>query len=265
MTQTIEKTERIKCIEKNILSFIFTKDKFKEDEYTNKIHYKISDSLKDDLGNYVPNDEIDKVLSDLIDKKYIDRYTDNTLHLCPQGLEYALNSNYITPKDIINYCDTLNTRQLDCVLAISKYLKTLENESNKQKEIVDKKILNINDKISNFYNNIISIMALLIAAFSIIGFNIGGIKFIVSNTEILPIWKYVLGILVINVSIVISLFAIFYLLQKIINPDKSLFKFRKISKKEIPENKVRLSYSSVFQLLLIICNIFLIIKLFIIK
>ena len=68
MAETIEYSEKIKCIEKNILSYIFKKNGFKEDEFTNKIHFKISDSLKEDWGNLISKDEIEKVLSDLIDK-----------------------------------------------------------------------------------------------------------------------------------------------------------------------------------------------------
>ena len=64
------------------------------------------------------------------------------------------------------------------------------------------KIVEQDKRISNFNNNILSIMAILIAAFAIIGFNIGGIKFIVSSAEVLHPWEYAGSIGVVNLCIV---------------------------------------------------------------
>ncbi len=253
MAETIEYSEKIKCIEKNILSYIFKKNGFKEDEFTNKIHFKISDSLKEDWGNLISKDEIEKVLSDLIDKKYVDRSDDNTLKVYSSGLKYALMNDYISKADIIDYCNLLNSLHMDLDLAQFKNLQQLSKELSEQKDVVEEKISNVNDKISNFYNNIISILALLIAAFSIIGFNIGGIKFIVTNSEVLPVWQYVVSIGVVNLCIIVSLFFVFYLVQKIINPNRSLF--GRITKKENVELKVRLLNNKTFQVFIIICNI----------
>lgn len=247
MQESIENNEKIKCIEKNILSYIFKNDEFKEDEYTNKIHYKIYNSLSLDWENTASYDEIDRTLSVLIDKNYIYRNKDNVLRITSSGLEYSLNNNYIEERDIIDYCKTLYSRQFDFMINEGRNIIILKKNLNEQKNIVDKKLTEVNTKISNFYNNIISIMALLIAAFSIIGFNISGIKFIAANSEILPIWKYVISILVINLSIIASLFSIFYLIQKIINPNKPLFEF----KKEIPINKEILLRITAF---FMICN-----------
>ena len=153
MAETIEYSEKIKCIEKNILSYIFKKNGFKEDEFTNKIHFKISDSLKEDWGNLISKDEIEKVLSDLIDKKYVDRSDDNTLKVYSSGLKYALMNDYISKADIIDYCNLLNSLHMDLDLAQFKNLQQLSKELSEQKDVVEEKISNVNDKISNFYNN----------------------------------------------------------------------------------------------------------------
>lgn len=92
---------------------------------------------------------------------------------------------------------------------IEKIRDDAENELNEQR-----------NKINKFYTDIISIMAILIAAFSIIGVNISGIKFISENIEILPIWEYVISIATINLCLITSLFFMFLFLKKIVFPSK---------------------------------------------
>ncbi|GAA0124786.1 hypothetical protein UT300019_06880 [Clostridium sp. CTA-19] len=91
------------------------------------------------------------------------------------------------------------------------------------KESIDK-IKEHEKNIKSFNNNIISIMSILIAAFSIIGFNIGGIKFLVENKSLVKPWEYAGCIAIINLSIVSSLYFLFYMIDKIINKDTSFTK-----------------------------------------
>ena len=252
MVETVENSEKTRCIEKHIISFLFKKNGFQENEYTDKVHYKISDQLRKDWGSFISNDEIDIVLSNLIESKFIFRNNENFLRITTDGLNYALANTYIGIGNVINYCDTLHSKQLDYTISQFKSLGDLKERLEQQKKELDEKTTELDSKISSFYNNIISIMALLLAAFSIIGFNISGIKFIVANTETLPGWTYVGSIMIINISIIVSLFCVFRLVQNIVYPGY-------IKAQNTDYNlKVRIFNNKTFQLIIIICNILLI-------
>lgn len=96
-------------------------------------------------------------------------------------------------------------------------VKTLLSSTSKD---LDEKINEHEDQIKSFYGNILTILSILIAAFSIIGFNIGGVKDILSSQEILSSNELVGSIVVINISTVFSLYFLLYLIDKIVNGRK---------------------------------------------
>lgn len=60
-------------------------------------------------------------------------------------------------------------------------------------------------------------LGILVAVFSIVGFNIGEIKFISESIEIIQPWTYAGSIGVINLCIIISMYFMFCMLNQIIN------------------------------------------------
>lgn len=109
--------EQIRVTEKNILSFIFGKDHYIEDEYTHKIHHEIFETLMTDYGKAISMDDIDCVLDSLIGSKYIYRFKteDNKyeLSLAPNGQDYAFENNYITLQDLNKKLIAVNVKNLD--------------------------------------------------------------------------------------------------------------------------------------------------------
>lgn len=82
---------------------------------------------------------------------------------------------------------------------------------------------NIIPKVNNIHTQILSIMAILIAAFSIIGFNFTAIKTVIEKGKELSVWEYISAIGVINLSIALTLYFLFYLVSKITNSKKKIF------------------------------------------
>jgi len=73
MEERIIADNKIKCIEKHILSYIFKHNGFQENEQVNMLKYKIDDEIKTDFGGYISYGEIENILNDLIERKLIDK------------------------------------------------------------------------------------------------------------------------------------------------------------------------------------------------
>jgi hypothetical protein len=106
------------------------------------------------------------------------------------------------------------------MLAINTYLLDISKETvniieEHKKEIDDVKLIisKHNQVIDEFNSNILTIMAILITVFSIIGLNLGSIKYL---NEVLKanIVLYLGTIITINVTLLIVMYALFYLMSK---------------------------------------------------
>lgn len=229
-----EKVQQEKVIEKHILQYLFTHDEFnfKFDNAGFNLYETIANDIQKELNiSILGTDEFEKVLNDLIEKKMVEKKYDKEsgglkngtlkLSFATSVREYILQQDYIGTKEIIDYINNKYFETIKGFMAQFKRIENLEKDLENQKNELLSKIDEEDKKIAYFNNSIISIMAILIAAFSIIGFNIGGIKYIVSNNEVLKPWEYAGGIALINLSIVFSLYFLFYLLNKIVNPNTS--------------------------------------------
>jgi hypothetical protein len=118
------------------------------------------------------------------------------------------------------------------ILAINSYLLSLSMATIDQIEKFKKDIENLKVHIeehkgiiNNFNSQILSIMAILVTVFSIIGLNLGTIKylndFIIGNIKL-----YIGTILVTNTSMALTIYCMFYLLNLITNKDMSNFNFK---------------------------------------
>lgn len=226
----INMNEQEKVIEKHILQYLFTHDEFnfKYDNAGFDLYEIIGTSIAKELNiSILGSDDFKKVLDDLIEKKMVEKKYDKEsgqfkngtlkLNLTSSVREYVIEQGYVTTEVTINYIDNKYFDTIKMFMAQIKRLESLESDLENQKKELLSKIDEQDQQIRNFNNSIISIMAILIAAFAIIGFNIGGIKFIAGNNEVLKPWEYAGSIALLNLSIVFSLYFLFYLLDKIIN------------------------------------------------
>jgi hypothetical protein len=265
--------EKEKVIEKHILKYLFTRDEFnfKYDNAGFDLYETIGTSIEKELNTGIlAIDDFKKVLDDLIEKKMVEKKYDRKSEELTNGIlklnfvtrEYVLQQGYIEIKEIIDYIDNKYYVTIEIFKVQLQKMKCIKSDLEDQKKELSAKIYEQDQKIKNFNNSIISIMALLIAAFSIIGFNISGIKFIVGNSEILKPWEYAGSIAILNLSIVFSLYFLSYLLNKIINSKDMSDSRQSISKgNEQPSkkpfnifnNKLVMFISIMFILLILIC------------
>lgn len=246
----INMNEQGKVIEKHILQYLFIHDEFnfKFDNPGFSLYEAIGKSIEKELNiSILDIDDFKKVLDDLIEKKMVEKkydkegegFKNGTLKLSfsTSVREYILQQGYIATKEIIDYIDNKYYETIRGFMAQIKRMESLESDLENQKKELLSKIDEQDQKVRNFNNSIISIMAILIAAFAIIGFNIGGIKFIVGNNEALKPWEYAGSIAILNLSIVFSLYFLFYLLNKIINPKAMANKGQAISENNKQSSK----------------------------
>lgn len=231
--------EKKNLIEKYILRFLFGRNQYQNFPKRETLQHVILKQIKQKDDNVIQEDvnlvfkelkkrkiiiieEIDFEISSEVKASEVEDLKSFTL--TTEGRRYAIQKGYIAQIDLFEYIDTYtnifsdyNERQGK----VNKNVRELEEkivELKKYTNPLSEKISLHEKKIKNFNNSIISIMAILIAAFSIIGFNIGGIKFIVESKNTMKIWEYAGSIGTINLCIIISLYFLFYLLNKIVNP-----------------------------------------------
>lgn len=129
-------------------------------------------------------------------------------------LEFCLTQEVFTLEDATKY---VYQSQIENSNEQKNSLVELNEKMRKQSGKIFFRLTGQDKKIKEFYTNILGILGILIAVFSIIGFNIQGIGSILDHSNNVEIWNYVGGIAVINICVVISIYLLFYLINKIIN------------------------------------------------
>lgn len=258
-----------KNIEDIIIKELFSRLEYKEEEkywLLTNFNEHISKIYKEIYNKFISKDEISKVIENLKENNIIEIKENKEekvkfYSLTTKGREYALDNEYITNNEITRYSTDIYYKLLgyfaDLGMSLTESKKDIINLNNNVNEIKEvlipsvKKVKEHETNIKSFYNNIISIMSILIAAFSIIGFNIGGIKFIVENKDLIKPWEYAGSIGVINLGIIVSLYFLFYLLNIIVNPNNE--ERPKPKKINIFNNKVAIFLLIAFIILVSIC------------
>ena len=222
--------EEKKVIEKHILRYLYIHKKFKFIINPGYYLYKeISYNLEKELEvSIVDLDEINNILEKLVESKLLDiEYNDDVLKkggiisVKDYGstiLDYMIDNGYVDIKLSFDYTDQYYSNTIDGLMKQIEKLKQLEQNIIYERDCLLDKISIQEKQIKDFYNNILNILGILVAVFSIIGFNIGGIKFIVGTDEIMKPWVYAGSIGVINLCIIFSIYFLLSLVNKIINP-----------------------------------------------
>lgn len=214
----------IEKIEEAIIKYLFLYDlEFCGDEPALELYNQINW-----IRSKIPFNEFNDVFNILLKNKYIDirkfdETEENELLVLSKlfGLPYAINKGYVTTLELVNYFDIKYQKICEGFVDINKTtIEQIKWIGETRKELTDS-LNNQKIQIKNFYNNIINILGILIGAFAIIGFNIGGIKFIIGSEEAIKPFVYAGSIAVINLSIVLSLYILFHLINKIVNPQDS--------------------------------------------
>lgn len=221
--------DRNEVIKKHILIYLFSCSKCKyinDPRFTlyNKVSKQIEKELKIKLLN--PN-EFYGVFDSLINDEIIEIKLDEENTVIKGGCielrsvikvrDYLIENNYIGLKEAFIYTDNKYHDSLEMFVLQLKRMENAEKELKMQRQELLDKIQRQEAQIKNFYNNILTILGILVAVFSIIGFNIGGIKFILGSGEKLQPWVYAGSIGVINLSILISMYLLFWLVNRVIN------------------------------------------------
>ncbi|MBP2028655.1 hypothetical protein J2Z35_002485 [Acetoanaerobium pronyense] len=152
--------------------------------------------------------------------------------------KFYFMSNIPSAGSILNINDRLNEITIEMLKqgekdksCISKYGMLAINSYllNKNKETIDEinnfknDIINLKEEIeqhkgiiNNFNSHILTIMTILITVFSIIGINLGTIKFL-GEVLIEDVLLYIGTLIAVNVSLLMTLYCMFYLLNNVIN------------------------------------------------
>lgn len=136
-------------------------------------------------------------------------------------LSFCLKEKIFTSEQAMNYMYQRQCKQDASIVDQEERLNKLEQSNNTYETRISKKIKKQDKKIREFYTNILNILGILIAVFAIIGFNIQGIGKVIDSSNTLSLWNYIGGIAVINICIVLSMYLLFYLINRVINKNKS--------------------------------------------
>lgn len=221
--------DKEKIIEKHILRYIFVHGKYEfKGDPKFELYNRISQSIEKELGVTIVgiNDfynVFDKLINSNIilvkckDEKAIVKEGTIEPKISHNMLDYVIENEYVDLKQAFQYADQKYCDVIDIFMAQFKRMEKTENELRSQKEELLSRIREQENQIKNFYNNILTILGILVAVFSIIGFNIGGIKFIVGSSETLEPWVYAGSIAIINICIILSMYFLFALVNKVIH------------------------------------------------
>lgn len=195
-----------KVIENCILKYLF-KNEFKFNanaslELYQYLNEKINSKNEYDL-NY---SEFEIVFNELVNINILIIRSGKIEKLSISAIEYAIDRNIIKLKDLISDIYTTKQSMIDVNEAL---IVGYENIPELTKDI-EKKIESHEEKINKFDKDILTIMSLLLGAFSIIGFNIQGIGDIIKNAKCFKIWEYIGSIVIYNVCIMMSLYFLFF-------------------------------------------------------
>lgn len=249
--------DKTKTIEKYILRYIFIHGKFEfKGDYKFELYKRLSPSIEKELNVSIVgiddfNDVFDKLVSDeMIKVKFEDEKSfvkKGTIEACIsfRVRDYVFENGYVELEEAFEYTDQKYYDVLDICMAQFKRMEKTENELKAQKKELLDKIHEQERQIKNFYNNILTILGILVAVFSIIGFNIGGIKFIIGSDEKLEPWVYAGSIGIINLCIVMSLYFLFALVNKVINKNEN--------KNAIFSNKAMIFLFCIILIVIILC------------
>lgn len=214
-------------------------------EIQRKILFAFAESLTDDL-NYITNSEyksyhlhekVRKFLEMEVDYFYLElrnlfRY--GFLDLINE--EFYFMSGINSSPEFLNINDRLEQisdtmlisgqKDKSCIskygiLAINSYLLHKNKETIDTIEIFKEDIMSLKKEISehksiinNFNSQILTIMAILVTVFSIIGLNLGTIKYL-NDLVIDNIMLFIGTVLAVNASLIITMFCLLYLLDKV--------------------------------------------------
>ncbi|HBG12416.1 MAG TPA: hypothetical protein DDX68_12925 [Clostridium sp.] len=190
-------------------------------ELYQRLESEIKKKIDGDDSSYLKFEEI---FNELVMKKILVIESGTIKELGIPAIEYALNHNVFDQKFLIKKIFDIKESLLHTQIALVEQYEDMD----KLKDDIDIKIKKHEDKINNFDKNILTIMSLLIGAFSIIGFNFDGITNIINSDRELEVWEYVGGIAICNFCIIFSLYFLLCLINKIVNKDNSECKNIKI-------------------------------------
>lgn len=249
--------DKEKIIEKHILRYIFIHGKYEfKGEPKFELYKRLSQNIEKELDAVVVGIDdfynvFDKLVADdMIKVKYEDEKAilkSGTIEACIsfRMRDYVLENGYVELKEAFQYVDQKYCDVIEIFMNQFERMKKTENDLRMQKDELLEKIHDQEKQIKNFYNNILTILGILVAAFSIIGFNIGGIKFIVGSDEELEPWIYAGSIGIINLCIIMSLYFLFALVNKVINTNED--------KKGIFSNKIMICLFCIILIIIAVC------------
>lgn len=223
--------EKIKIIEKHILRYIFVHGKYEfKGEPAFELYKRLSQDIEKELNVVVVgiedfNSVFAKLVADgIVCVKYEDENAIKKKGTIEGNItfnmrDYVVQNEYVELKDAFQYADQKYCDVIDIFMVQFGRMEKTESELQKQKEELLDKIHEQERQIKNFYNNILTILGILVAVFSVIGFNIGGVKFIIGSEEKLEPWVYAGSIGIINLCIIMSLYFLFALVNKVVNKD----------------------------------------------
>lgn len=212
-------------------------------EVQRKILFSFAESLTDDL-NYITDSEYKSYHLHEKVRKYLGMEVDyfylELRNLFHYGFLDLINENFYFMSDsspgFLNINDRLEQitnkmlisgeKDKSCIskyglLAINSYLLQKNKETIDTIEDFKADILGLKKEISehkgiinNFNSQILTIMAILVTVFSIIGLNLGTIKYL-NDLVIDNIMVFIGIVLAVNVSLIITMFCLLYLLDKV--------------------------------------------------
>lgn len=240
-----------------ILKYIFGRGRYEfiEDPKYD-LYMAILDKVEKERGGIFFNEmEFYNAFDELVNNSEIEIVYNDNVSIIKQGTielrnpikvrEYLLRKGFIGLKEAYEYTDRKYLESQKMFAIQMKEMKKTKFDLNAQKEELLEKIKEQENQIKNFYNNILAILGILVAVFSIIGFNIGGIKFILGSEEKLQPWVYAGSIGVINLCIVISMYLLFWLVNRVINKSED--------RKGTFSNKVVIGLFCILIIIIVIC------------
>lgn len=223
--------KKAEIIEKHILRYIFIYGKYEfKGEPVFELYKRLSQDIEKELNAVIVGiGDFREVFNKLItDEMICVKYEDENacekrgtieVNILFNMRNYVVKKGYVGLEDAFQYADQKYCDMIDIFMVQFKRMEETESELQEQKEELLGKIHEQERQIKNFYNNILTILGILVAVFSIIGFNIGGVKFIIGSEEKLKPWVYAGSIGIINLCIIMSLYFLFALVDKVINKD----------------------------------------------
>lgn len=230
--------EQKKCIdiERNFKD-ILSKTKVEQDEKIKRVTSELKSqrsTIEQDIARFKSTSE--KMINDSFTEFY-EIYTQykteiEQLHreasTKDEDARREIENNLLNRFNELNsYQEELTMKQISIKDELSDKILEIVNQQNEirnqQIELKDEQV-KFKEAINNFYSNIVAIIGLLVATFSIIGINMNVIPTLINTTRKMIIQD----VIIVNVSLICAIYFMFYIYFRFVRVDNSKFTVKDI-------------------------------------